>query len=65
MGMTILDVQAKTISEEISNIKEFLAAGRAKDYVEYRELCGLLRGLGHALEENQRLSREMQEADYD
>ena len=36
------------LREEQSDAKEYLAAGNAKDYAEYRQLCGLIRGLGSA-----------------
>jgi hypothetical protein len=28
--------------------KEFLGSGRAGDFPEYRQVCGIIRGLGHA-----------------
>lgn len=28
--------------------KEFLGSGRAGDFPEYRHVCGIIRGLGHA-----------------
>jgi hypothetical protein len=65
MGMTVFDVQRKALVDEMEAVKEFLAGGRAKDYSEYREMCGLLRGLSHALELNEKLSREVEGSDYE
>jgi len=44
--------------------EEFLHSGAAKDFAEYREVCGVLRGLDTALREVNDLSRNyMEDAD--
>lgn len=65
MAKTVFDVLAENYSERINATKEVLSCGGAKDYPEYRELCGLIRGLEHALREVQDLSRKFLEEDED
>jgi len=40
------------IRSELDKLKQdqinFLANGGAKDFAEYRHICGIIRGLGHA-----------------
>jgi hypothetical protein len=36
------------LNEDILNKKDFLATGNAKDYAEYRQVCGIIRGLESA-----------------
>jgi len=40
------------VRKELENIRneqvEFLASGRVTDFAEYRHVCGVIRGLGHA-----------------
>ena len=40
------------IRSELDKLKQdqmqFLAGGGAKDFAEYRHICGIIRGLGHA-----------------
>ena len=45
MAKTVFDVLNDQIDEQISSAKVFLAAGSAKDYRNYREVVGLIRGL--------------------
>ena len=45
MAKTVFDVLNEQIDEQISSAKVFLAAGSAKDYSNYREVVGLIRGL--------------------
>jgi hypothetical protein len=33
------------VNEDILSKKDFLATGNAKDYAEYRQVCGIIRGL--------------------
>ena len=33
------------LNEKQADTKNYLSAGQAKDYAEYRQLCGLIRGL--------------------
>jgi hypothetical protein len=40
------------VRKELETIRkeqvDFLASGRVVDFVEYRHVCGVIRGLGHA-----------------
>ena len=42
---TVVDVFLKEIREIIDSRKTFLSSGGAKDYSEYRDICGFVRGL--------------------
>ena len=44
---------------------EFLCDGAAKDYAEYKNLCGEIRGLSVAQEETKDLVRKLKELDND
>jgi hypothetical protein len=41
----ILEYLAKKLRDEQEVIKENLASGKVKDYAEYQQNCGVLRGL--------------------
>lgn len=41
--MTVFDVIKRQIIADRESVKEFLAAGGAKDYSEYREIAGKIR----------------------
>ena len=43
--MDILDLLVEKISERYDDVKEDLAAGVAKDYADYRYICGVMNGL--------------------
>jgi hypothetical protein len=43
--MTELEFLRKQVREEMRVITETLAAGKAKDFADYREMCGVVRGL--------------------
>ena len=45
MAKTVFDVLKDRIEEQKSSATEFLAGGSAKDYAQYRDMCGLIRGL--------------------
>jgi hypothetical protein len=59
--ITVFDVLTKNIEEHRSFAIQVLGQGTVKDYAEYRELCGLIRGLETALREVQDLSRNQME----
>jgi len=44
---------------------EFLAAGNAKDYAEYKHICGVIRGLNLADEHLTDLAERMRKQDDD
>jgi hypothetical protein len=65
MTTTVFDVLIGKIEEDISSAKEFLSNGSPKDYSEYREVCGLIRGLASAQKTVKDLSRNFEERDDD
>tara|TARA_R100000152_G_C6782239_1_gene219221 strand:+ start:6144 stop:6341 length:198 start_codon:yes stop_codon:yes gene_type:complete len=65
MGKTVFEVLDAKIEEiKTSNI-EFLEQGAAKDYAEYRESCGMIRGLSAAQREIKDLSRNYMDDEDD
>tara|TARA_R110000824_G_scaffold197578_1_gene381169 strand:+ start:5791 stop:5988 length:198 start_codon:yes stop_codon:yes gene_type:complete len=63
MAKTVFDVLAERIEEQKTSALQFLADGGAKDYAEYRNVCGLLRGLQISLSNIEDLSRNFLEDD--
>ena len=63
MAKTVFDVLKERIEEQESSAMEFLADGGPKDYAEYRNVCGLLRGLQVTLSYIEDLSRNYLEGD--
>jgi len=45
MAKTVFDVLKDKIDGDISSAQSFLNAGSPKDYANYREVVGLIRGL--------------------
>jgi len=43
--MDILELLVEKIDERVGAISEDLSSGTAKDYTEYRYMCGTIRGL--------------------
>ena len=63
-----MDTQALTylrdrLQEEVRQVEESLAQGVAKDYAEYQNLCGVIRGLLTAQREINDLLRKVKEHD--
>jgi hypothetical protein len=65
MAKTVYDVLTDKIEEEITSAQNFLNAGSAKDYANYREIVGLIRGLKSSVLYIQDLSRKQLEGDDD
>ena len=65
MAKTVYDVLVEKITAHIAAVADSLASGAAKDYAEYRDLCGLIRGLETAKREILDLSRNYMEDDDD
>lgn len=61
MAKTVFDVLLKSIEDHRSSAIEVLAQGSVKDYAEYRDLCGLIRGLETAQREIRDLARNYME----
>ena len=49
MAKTVFDVLKDQVEEQRSSAVDFLSQGGPKDYAEYRELCGVVRGLDATL----------------
>jgi len=45
MTTTVLDVLMDKIDDNVKNTEYYLAAGNAKDYAQYKETVGVIRGL--------------------
>ena len=57
MAPTVFDVLDKKLAELQQSQEEFLSSGGAKDFPEYKESCGVIRGLTTARREIEDLSR--------
>lgn len=65
MDKQILEYLDKKYSDEIRHIEESLGAGAAKDYAEYQNLCGVIRGLLTAQREINDLLRKVKDYEDD
>ena len=62
---TVLDVLKKRIEDDVSSATEFLGNGGAKDFSQYKEITGMLRGLTSCLNHVNDLSRNYMDDDND
>jgi hypothetical protein len=65
MAKTVFDVLIDKIDEEISSARVFLSGGAAKDYAQYKEIVGLIRGLEASKSHIEDLSRNYMDNDDD
>ena len=65
MAKTVFGVLKERIETDKVSAMEFLAGGGSKDYAQYKEVCGLVRGLESALSHIEDLSRNYMEEDDD
>ena len=65
MGKTVFEVLVDRITDQKRSSEEFIKTGAAKDYADYKEVCGVLRGLDTALREINDLSRIHMENQHD
>lgn len=63
MDKQVLEYLLGKYSDEIKVLQESLGSGVAKDYAEYQNLCGVIRGLLTAQREINDLLRQVK--DYD
>lgn len=63
MNTRVLDVLSSQLTEQIEDLKNFLSDGKAKDFAEYREYCGKLRGLLVAVGMTKDLVRNLEQSD--
>ena len=65
MANTVFRVLIERIEEQKSSAVEFLIGGGSKDFAEYRNVCGLVRGLETARSLVEDLSRNYMEDEDD
>lgn len=63
MAKTVFDVLIERIQVHKNMAMEFMETAGPKDYAEYRDMCGAIRGLSLALREVQDLSRNYLDED--
>lgn len=63
MSKTVFDVLVEKYEEDVASSADFLVNGGAKDYAEYREVAGRIRGLRLAIQTTKDLSRSQMEDD--
>lgn len=65
MSKTVFDVLLEKHEEDVTSSTDFLCAGGAKDFAEYREVVGRIRGLRLAIQTIKDLQRKVTENDDD
>ena len=65
MGLTVLDILKKNIEEQKLTSIQFLTSGGPKDYAQYKEVTGLVRGLEVSKQLIEDLLRNQREEDND
>ena len=65
MAKTVFDVLKDKIDGDISSAKSFLTGGSPKDYAEFREVVGLIRGLEAAKQYMEDLAKNYMDDDDD
>lgn len=65
MAKTVFDVLKDKIEDDKSSALEFLGSGGAKDFAQYKEVVGLIRGLGACNTHIEDLSRSYMKDDND
>ena len=63
MAKSVFDVLLMKYGEDVSSSIQFLANGGAKDFSEYREVVGRIRGLQLAIQTTKDLLRSQMEED--
>jgi hypothetical protein len=65
MAKTVFDVLREKIEDDMSSATNFLGNGGAKDFAQYKEITGMLRGLTSCMNHVNDLSRNYLEDDND
>ena len=65
MNEPVFDVLIKKCEAEQASFEQTVISGAAQDYAQYRELCGLIRGLETAKREIKDLAKNYMEDDDD
>lgn len=63
MDTRVLEVLSSQIDDQIAQTQEFLGTGNAREYAEYREACGKIRGLISAKQLIEDLARNLENSD--
>lgn len=63
MAKTVFDVLVDKFEEDISSSTQFLIGGGVKNFDEYKEVVGRIRGLQLAIQTTKDLSRSQMEDD--
>jgi hypothetical protein len=61
----ILELLNKKLQERVAILSDSLRSGSAKDFAEYQNLCGVVRGLELAQMESNDLLRRLKEHEHD
>jgi hypothetical protein len=65
MDTKIFELLNKRIEEQVKSHSEALVSGQPKEYAQYRELCGVIRGLQTAQREIGDLVRKLKDDNDD
>lgn len=65
MSNTVMDLLQRKLKEQEDSYSQALVGGTVADYAQYRELCGVIRGLQTAQREIADLVRKLKENDDD
>ena len=65
MAKTVFDVLKDKLEADKASAQDFLGGGGAKDFSQYKEVTGLIRGLEAGLSYIEDLSRNYMEGDDD
>ena len=65
MAKTVFDVLNDKINEDTASALQFLGGGGAKDFAQYKEITGMIRGLDACKNYIEDLSRNQMEDDDD
>jgi small nuclear ribonucleoprotein (snRNP)-like protein len=65
MAKTVFDVLRDKINEDKASLQVFLSGGGAKDFAEYRELTGKIRGYDSCINHVEDLAKNYLEEDDD
>jgi hypothetical protein len=65
VAKTVYDVLLDKLREDTASYSQFLVDGAAKEYAEYREIVGLLRGLKLAIQTIEDLKHSQMEYEDD
>jgi len=65
MAKTVFDVLKTKLGDDKSSAQEFLGTGGAKDFSQYKEVVGLIRGLEAGINYVEDLAKNYMENDND